>query len=58
MTSLPQEIMEHIVEFIQFDLETLKNIREASTLFHHSTDYIYNLVEEYKIGRASCRERV
>ncbi len=47
MTSLPQEMLDYIVNFIQFDHQTLINIREASTLFHHSTDFIHNITQEY-----------
>ena len=47
MNSLPQEMLDYIIDFIQFDHQTLKNIREASQLFHHSTDFIHNVVEEY-----------
>ncbi len=47
MTSLPQEIIDYIINFVQFDHQTLKNIREASPLFLQSTDFIHNVVEEY-----------
>jgi hypothetical protein len=47
MACLPQEILDHIVIFIKFDLQTLINIRLASTLFHHSTNDINNILQKY-----------
>jgi hypothetical protein len=47
MDYLPQEIINHIVGFIRFDLQTLTNIRQASIMFHYPTKHMYNIVQRY-----------
>lgn len=44
---LPIEIIDHIITFINFDLETLLNFRKVSEYFKKATEEQYKIVELY-----------
>lgn len=45
--NLPFEIIEYIISFINFDLDTLLNCREVSYYFKQATEMEYKIVSKY-----------
>lgn len=47
MTELPLEVIDHIISFINFDLDTLLSFREVSDYFKKTTEEQYKIVSLY-----------